>query len=470
MSTGMPFLDAAQLDVIHGDALGILETVGVRMHSDEALDLLRRAACHIDGDLVRIPRGVVSAAIASTPRSWAVFDRAGRQAIEIGAGRTYFGTADVAPWILDHRTGIRRPFALSDTRDAGRLSDALPNIDFVCPFGEPQDVPAAGAAVDAFVALCESTAKPIAFVVPDVRSAQAVIDIAAAVRGNAAALREQPYVFTLLQAISPLSYGNDALEKILLFARQGVPIFIAPAPALGATAPVTIGGALIQSAAEALAGLVIAQLAGPGARAGIGAGISPMDMRHGTFVVGTPEHALANAAFIEYVRWLGLPVWTNGCSSQSKLPDQQAAIEAFVTCYTAALEGADIVYDCGYLETGMMSSLEMLVLMDEHHGFVRRIVRGVDLSDDARALDVIRAVGPGGNYLAEDHTAARFRQEIWAPVLMDRSPYERWVDAGSTSMGERARARIERLLATHAPEPLDPALAARARAIAGGLE
>ncbi len=461
-----PILSTQGRMAVEAAARRILDEVGVSFEADDALTVFRAAAgARVEGKRVRLDGSLVDQCLTTVPARWAIRDREGREALVIGEGRTYFGTADVAPFIRDHRTGEVRPFRLDDTRTAGRIIDALPDIAFACPFGTPTDVPTETAATHAFAALVTATTKPIAVAVPDVRNLAAIVEMAEVIAGGAEQLRLHPFVFSLLEPISPLTYARESIEKILFMASRGLPFFIGATVSLSATSPVTLAGALAQGLAEDLAGLVLAQLVRPGCPVGIGVATGVLDMSTGVFCFGAPEHALGTVAGGELARHLGVPSWSNGNSTQSKVPDQQAAAEAFQSCLLNVLVGTDVVYDCGYLESGIVSSLEMLVMSDEQIGMARRIGRGIDVTDETLAADVIADVGPGGTFLAEDHTAAHFRDALWRPALSDRRARTTWEAAGGTSLGERISGHIDHVLEMHRPEPLAPQHAAALAAI-----
>jgi len=448
------FLSEKTMREIHKATLEILETTGVRVYCEEALKLLGSAGCKIVGTLAKIPSLLVEDAIELAPSKFIIYDREGKEALHLGEKRTYYGTADSAPFFDDPFTGERRPFLLDDCRIAVRLIDALPNIDFVSPFGAPQNVPAEVAEIYAFETAVNCTTKPIAFVCPDVENLSAIVEIASAVKDGQESLRKRPFIFALFEPISPLIYTKNVAEKTLWLAEREIPFFISSTVSLGATAPVTLAGALVQSNVEAFPGLVIAQLKRKGAPVGIGACTGVTDMSTGCYTTGAPEHALGVAAYAELARYYDLPSWGNGCQTQSKIPDQQAAIETFMTCLVTSLTGVNVVYDAGYLESGKTSSLEMVVMADEMVGMVRRIFRGIEVNEQTLAKALIQKVGPGGNFLTEQHTLEHFKKELWFPSLMDRQNYEKWSMSGKLTMRDRIAQKIKHLVETHEPKPL----------------
>jgi trimethylamine--corrinoid protein Co-methyltransferase len=214
----------------------------------------------------------------------------------------------------------------------------------------------------------------------------------------------------------------------------------------GATAPVTLAGALAQFAAETLAGIVIHQLEGPGSPVISGGGILPMDMRTGSISYGGPEYMLICLAEVDYLRDIGIPSWSGSGCSDSHTVDAQAAAEAGMNILASALTGTSFTHNLGYLSAGKTGSLEMLVLCDELAGMARRFASGMRVSEETLAFPVIAECGKNGEYLASEHTLRHFRTEMWVPSLFQRSALNPWIDSGSKPTRERIREKIRALL------------------------
>jgi len=222
----------------------------------------------------------------------------------------------------------------------------------------------------------------------------------------------------------------------------------------GANAPITIAGAVALANAECLSGLVVAQLAKQGAPFIYGANVSVMDMRTAIYSYACPEFSLTNAVFASLAHRYRLPVWGLAGAPDSKVVDAQAGAEAAISILTAALAGGNLVHDCGYLESGLCSSLEMIVLADEVIGMARTIARGLVIDDDELALDLIDRVGPGGHFLGEMHTAERCHTAHWIPKVFDRNNFDAWLTQGGQDLYKRLNARAKEILAEHTVEPL----------------
>ncbi len=448
-------LAPTDIQTIHGATLRVLEKTGIKVHSLQARQLLGAAGCRVgDGDLVRIPGHLVDEALRTVPKGFLLYDRDGNPAMKVEGRRVYFGTGVTNPNFLDYRTGVRRPTGVQDIADAARVADYLPNIDWIMPLGSAQDVPAAAADVYEFEAAVSNTSKPIFFIVNDVNGLQDVLVMCEAIAGSREGMVERPFVVSYPEPTSPLVHTADAADKLILSAKEGIPIVYTPCPMSGTSAPVTMAGLLVQTNAECLSGLLMAQLARKGVPFVVGGVLAVMDMRTTMISYGAPEMSLLLAGYADIAHHYGLPVWgTAGCTD-AKVPDQQAAIEATFSSVLNSLAGINLIHDPGFLEGAMTGSLEMLVVTDEIVGMVRRFMRGIPVNDETLAEEVIDSVGPGGHYLDHEHTLKYFRHELWQPTLMDRQNYQAWELAGSKTMGQRVTEKIEYILDKHTPKPL----------------
>ncbi len=456
----------AQLEQIHLASLEVLRRTGVRIQEAESLALLQEAGCVVsDGTLVRFPAAVVEDALARAPSRVTLCDRTGTPRVFLEGRRTYFGTGSDLPNALDLETGQRRPSLLRDVQDTARLADALPNLDFVMSMALPSDVPPRTSDRHSFLAMVENTVKPIVFTAWDEAGLLDLIAMAEAVAGGPAELALKPFLFAYLEPSSPLCHSEAALRKLLTMADHGLPFVYAPGPMDGATAPMTPAGALAMANAEVLSGLAVAQLRRPGAPFVWGSGSGPLDMRTAVGAYVSPEFMLHCMGMAELAhRFYRLPVWGFAGCSDSKEPDMQAGIESALWILWAALSGANLVHDVGYIESGLTCSYEMIAVGDEIIGFVRRLLHGVDLNGETLALEVIDRVGPGGNFLASPHTR-RHLSEAWFPRLMDHQTFPAWAAAGRQDLRQRAREAVRQTLATHRPTPVPPGTLETMRAI-----
>jgi len=326
----------------------------------------------------------------------------------------------------------------------------------------PEDVDQTLADRHQAAAMLELTRKPIVLVTYDLAGMLDGLEMAEAAAGGRSEHAERPQVAVYINVTRGLLFNEDSVRKLLACAERGVPALWIPVTSGGTTGPVTLAGTIAINTAGVLAGVVLAQLAREGTPVVVpGFGGDSLDLRTMVDPYAGPEPKGVAASMAH--RW-GLPMFSLGAGSDSKVVDEQAAAEAGMTMLADALAGGHLIHDCGYLESGLTGSLVQLVICDELAGWINALVRPVDTSDEALALDLVEAHGVDGSYLETDHTFTHYR-ERWYPTLIDRRGYEAWRAGGATTLAQRAAGRVEELLASHAPTPLDPDVEGAVRAV-----
>jgi trimethylamine--corrinoid protein Co-methyltransferase len=457
----LQFLSGQQTERIHRASLRLLETVGVRVHLPEAVQLLEAAGAEVrEASIVRIPGALVEHALEAAPRSITIGSRRGDTAMVLETGNSYYGTGPTIQYVYDIDTGERRETDSRDIEKTARICDYLPNIDYIMPMGMTAGVDPASRGMDPrvtdrydFAAMLRNTTKPLMCSCWTVEGLADIHAMAAAVRGGEQALRDNPLFVLFRQPVSPLTHDIEPLRAVLYCAETGIPMCYASYPLMGASGPATLAGSVALSNAEFLSGLVISQLRAPGAPVIYNAGGGPMDMRASSTPYSAPESFLGEMAGRAMADFYGMPNFSYGGLSDSKLLDEQAGAEAALSLFQAALAGSTLIHDVGYMDTGMTASWELIVLGDELIGHLKRILAGIDLTDEQLALDVIESVGPGGNFLMEDHTLRHFR-DVWYPQLINREEYSAWAARGAKPLREVLRERVRWILKNHQPEPL----------------
>ncbi len=447
-------LTRGQMDQVHDASMKILEQTGVRVDNGEASALLEDAGAFVSGDgMVRIPARLIEWAVGAAPSNVTIYDRTGREAMQLGRRRTYFGTGSDTPYVIDPRTDERRPAVLADIADFARVCDALPTIDFIMCMGIASDLEPATAELHHALAMLRNTTKPFVFTALDLTAATRVTAMLDLVAGGREAFRERPFALMYNEPVSPLGFASDNMEKLLFAAEMGVPSVFMSGLLAGGTSPVTAAGGLVLGNAESLAGVLIAQLKREGAPVVSGGGILGMDMRTMTPSYSTPEFMLTMAAMAELAQYYALPAWGYAGCSDAKTFDAQAAADTAEWVLMAALSGSNLVHDVGFLESGLTSSFDQLVFADEVIGKCARMVGGIATDEESLATAAIAGVGQGGHFLGHRHTSKHFR-ENWPSGLEDRMNYGSWVAAGSQTMAQRVRAKVLDLLETHEPPGL----------------
>jgi trimethylamine--corrinoid protein Co-methyltransferase len=465
------FLTEEQKRDIYHAALEIIGRVGMVVDHDEALALLRAAGADVGGDgRVRLPRSLVEQARAGAPSVVPVFDRSGELAMELGGYNTYFGTGSDLMSTYDLQTGERRPSVLQDVVRFARLCDALDNIDFVMSSAYPTDVQNPHRAyLESFRAMVVNTNKPLVLTAENAGDLRVMWQVACELRGGAEQLRRKPYVIMYGEPSSPLSHPTDSLEKLLFCAEWGIPAIYSPAPLAGATAPITVAGHVAQGVAESLFGLVIHQLRRSGSPFLFGIGPAVLDMSTTQSSYNAPEYLAAYVCAVEMAKWLDLPNWGYGGTSDAQVVDAQAGMEATELTLLSLLTGSNLNHDVGYLDFGLTGAPELVVIIDELIAMNRRLLGGIVVDRQTLAVDVINEVGPGGNFIATKHTQRHVRSAQWRPTILNRKSFERWQADGSLDLRAQARRKAADLTARHEPASLAPALAARIDELVGAF-
>ena len=448
-TTQFRVLSDDQIERIYLAALELLECPGMRIHEKGAKKLLAGAGVHFDGDVAHIQPGLVKEMLTSVPPRVPVGNRDGKRTLILEDHSIHFGTGSDCPFIIDAETGERRKFLKADVEDAARIADACPNIDFFMSLGLTSDVPIYSYDRHQAAAMLRNTVKPLVLTAMSREALSDIVEMYYLIRGSREAFEVNPGFIVYLEPTTPLMHGKAALEKLTFAAERRIPAIYTPCCIAGATAPVTLAGCLALGVAEFLAGMVISQLTRRGAPLIMGGVVSSLDMSTTVLTYGSPEFHLAIAGLTDIAHWLKIPMFSAAGCSDSKTFDQQAAVEVALSSMAAALSGGNLIHDVGFLEGALIGSHEMVVLTDEVAGMVKHFVRGIRVDDETLALDVIKEIGPGGNFLAEEHTASNLRSEFFFPTLMDRNNFQTWNNAGAKTLGDRIRERIADILATH---------------------
>jgi trimethylamine--corrinoid protein Co-methyltransferase len=466
----LTFLDTSHCSHIHRAALEILRRTGVRVFHEEALKLLKDAGCIIqEENRVLYPPTLVEWALRQPPSGVTLCKRGGNEACAPLYDRIVnFGTGSDCPNYIDPREVLHRQFTLRDLESLVRLVDALPELSFVMSCGIPSDFKGSTYSKQ-FAVMIQNTVKPVVFVCKDGEDCRQIVAAAAAIAGGMGALSKNPTLLVYSEPSTPLQHSRTALEKLLYMAETAMPVVYAPAPMMGGTAPVTLAGGLAIGTAEILSGLVIHQLKRSGSPFVFGSGLHHLDMRTSISVYGAPEFQLARLGVADLGRYYNLPTWGYAGHTDSCVFDGQAASDSLFSVLMALQSGTNLVHDVGYLEAGLSCSPEMIVYTCEMIRMLRCFVEGFTIDNDTLAQDVIHAVGPGGNFMIEDHTIARFR-DYWDPALFSRLRFDAWKQAGAKSLGSRVREKTIELMRGADGSPLPDSLAEEVDYILGVKE
>ncbi len=441
-------LSEKEIRQIHEASIKVLENVGFEVHYGPALEMLQEYGARVDEDTSRayLSRELISHCIKQAPEEFVFHGRQPGKGIIVGGKRVHFGTGGLALYVLD-LARLKRPSYLKDVANLAKITDALEYVDFYIIPVYPHDINVHSVDISSFFHAFKNTSKPVMGGIFDRQGLDEVVEVASSLAGGIEELQRSPFVGFITSITSPLKIGDDQAEYLLKVAQYGLPLATSTAPAAGATSPITLAGTLVQQNAEALVGVVLSQMANPGTPIMYSAVPITMDMRTMSFLMGSIESGLMNAAITQMAHYYRLPCYITVGTTDSKLPDAQAAHESATTSMLAALSGGNFIHEAiGLLDGAMTASYAQYIIDNDIVGSCLRALQGIDVNEDTLALEVIEKVGPGGNYLSEKHTVKHLRSEGYSPLASDRQRYKTWLDAGSKDSWKRAEEMAEQIL------------------------
>jgi trimethylamine--corrinoid protein Co-methyltransferase len=469
MRPTLKILSDALVDQIIAEALELVRDPGVRVHNDDALELLHGAGATIDRDnqVAHIPEAVVRRALETAPREFDLYDLDGRPVVHYGGDSVQFDPGSAALAILDGRTQEQRTPLTADFVRLVKLVEMLPQLDAQSTSMICGDVVAeVGDLYRLYLAL-NYIRKPIITGAFRTDTWWTMREMLAAVSGGAEALAAKPIAVFDVCPSPPLLWSDLTCQNLIDSARSGIPAELVSMPLAGATSPVTLAAAVVQHAAECLSGVTIGQLAKPGSKIVWGGSPAAFDMREGTTPMGDVATWMIDCAYVQVGKALGLPTHAYLGMSDAKIVDAQCGLESAGGTILAALAGVNMVSGAGMMDFESCQSLEKLVIDSEIIGMAKRLIRGVEPRDEPIALTLMRKLGHRAEYLAEPHTLKWFSKELYIPSeVIDRGSLDAWTAKGRKSAFERATERVEHLIAKYRPSPITPALRAELRSIA----
>jgi trimethylamine--corrinoid protein Co-methyltransferase len=439
------------------EAYDLLLDPGVQIHYDEALRLLADGGAEVDMNarVARIPRSLAEKAVETAPSSFYLYDLDGEPVVHYGGDGVHFDPGSAAIEIIDYQARESRTPVTADCENFVRLAEMLPQIDAVATSIVCGDVPKAMGDWYRLYLLLLYARKPIITGTFSIESFSIMHELLVAVAGSAEALAEKPRAVFDACPSPPLMWSDITCANLIDAARAGVPAELIPMPLMGATGPATIIGSAVQHAAEALSGLTIHQLANPGSPIVWGGSPAYFDMRTGAPPMGAMATMMLDCTYAQIGKAIkpgGLPTHAYLGMSDTKIVDAQTGLESASGAVLGALAGINMISGPGMMDFESCFSLEKLVIDAEIVGMAKRLVRGVDDSDEPLALDVMREVGHKGQFLATKHTARRYRSEDYMPSkVIDRDYRKAWFDKGALDVNARAHRRVEELIASYEP-------------------
>jgi len=445
-----------QIEQIFYAALDVLEMSGGRIFHEEALTMFSNSdAVLTDTNRVRLPAPLVEQALRSCSSKSALAGRNGQRTVKLQKNEVAFGSGANAVFVWDRKSGERRSCTYADVAAAAKLVDYLPRLDFCMAHGQVSNAPNPGTQDrHQFMAMIQNCTKPLVVAAADATGLKDQWEMACLITGGEKEFRLSPLFAAFIATDSPLVRSKEVVDQLLFAADKGIPAIFSAGSALGETAPATIAGMLVQTLADALLTVVLCYLRKPGAPLILG-GLQSVSTKDNTDLShGSPELHLASAAIAEIYRWAGLLSAAPGGCTDAKVLDEQAASEAVMSIYNNFMAGSNLIHHVGAIEGGLNASLSGLVMCDEIIGMIKQIGKGIHVDDETLALDILKEVGPGGEFLTHDHTFDHWK-DWFRPTIIDRSNHEIWAEAGSKNYNDRLEPETDRILETHEPEPLD---------------
>lgn len=464
-------LNQTEINQIHTATLDVIESTGVKFPSDKALDILEAHGAQVDRQtmIVRIPGHIVEASLAKAP---ATYDLAALDAnldLPLDGNHSHLGTDGCGVEIMDAFSGERRRTTKADVSDVARVADYLEEIAFHWVPISAQDCPPQSRSLHELEAVWKVSKKHVQTEMivtePEMRAA---VEMASLLVGGRENLRKRPVLSIMQCTLSPLAHDGGSLEAGLLAAEAGLPVGYMTMASCGSTGPVTLAGDLVVGNAEVISALALMQMAHPGCPVYYAAAQTATDLRTGAYTGGGPEDFLFGAATNLLADFYKVPLSMGAFATGAKQPDWQAAVDNSFSSFMAVSTLSDMLLGAGLLHGSRILSYEMLLMDSEIWSILESTFKGIVVNEETLALDTIRSVGPGGNYLGQRHTRKHMR-ERWMPTLMDRRPYNIWEEKKDGAR-DWAREKAQQILNDYHPAPLDPKLDAELLQIIERLE
>ena len=456
------------IEQIIAEGFELLMDPGVRVHNEDALELLADAGAEVDSDaqIAYIPRDIVERALETAPSDFDLYDMNGEPVVHYGGDSVQFDPGSAAITVLDSENEEQRAPVTEDFVKFVKLVETLPQLDAQSTALICTDVPEEiGDLYRLYLAL-NYMEKPIVTGAFRKDTWWSMKDMLVAVAGSEQALAEKPIAIFDVCPSPPLLWSDLTCQNMIDCARYGIPSELVSMPLAGATAPVTIAAAVVQHTAECMSGVTICQLAEEGAPIVWGGSPAAFDMREGTTPMGAVGTWMIDTSYTEVGKALDLPTHAYLGMSDAKVVDAQCGLESAGGTFMAALAGVNMVSGAGMMDFESCQSYEKLVIDAEIIGMAKRLIAGVEARDEPIALGLMRKLGHRADYLGELHTAKWFSEEQYIPsAVIDRGSLEGWKKKGAKTAWERAQDRVGALLATYEPSPISDDLRDELRAI-----
>ena len=452
MKPSFELLDQPFMERILGEAFELLEHHGVKVQAPNVIELLSSGGARVENGIAKIPESVCVHALATVPREFFLHNRAGNPLVHYGGNSVQFDPGSSCLNILDADTLMERPAKGSDLVRLVQVAEMLPQYSAQSTALVCEEAPEQIADLYRLFLVLRHSQKPVITGAFSGHGLEAMLELLAIESGGRDNLKAKPRAVFDVCPSPPLNWSGFGAENLMELARAGVPAELISMPLAGATAPVTLAGSVVQHAAESISGIVIHQLAKPGAPIVWGGAPAIFDMRTGTTPMGAIETAMLNVGCTQVGKYLNLPTHGYLVASDSKSVDAQAGMESAMSAVVGALAGINMISGAGMLNFLACHSIEKLVVDAEAIAYVQRLMRGIEAPTETLATDMFAAVGAGGEFLKLEETRRLFRGEQYLPSsVMDRGT----PNLEGTSAYDRARERVHELVAWYKRPAMD---------------
>jgi trimethylamine--corrinoid protein Co-methyltransferase len=448
MKPALQFLSNEEIQIIHQSALQILSSIGMRLPHDEALELMsQKGAKIVDDNVVRIPARLVDAAIETVPKRKEVtlYGRDPKHDVTFEKHDPALACMTMAVNVIDPHTRQKRSATNDDLAALTRMADQLENIRVNGGLVTPQEVPGEFNDWYTWATTIKNTTKHITGGMLGARCVQDAAKMGTLALGDERLFRERPFISGWVLTLPPFGIDSESLEALMEMSRRKIPAMVSSGPILGTSSPVTIAGTIAQAHAEILGCIVVSQLVNSGAPIVYTSFARGMDMKSGNISMACPEFGILKVAMAQMGKLLDLPIRMPSMLRDSKVLDAQAGFETGMIGTVTGLI-ADLM-DGMQLDMDLVVDFPDLVFCNDCMAGIRRMASDLVVDEDSLALEVMKAVGPGGTFLSQDHTFDNFRRELWTPELLERRNWDLWETDGSLDIFKVAEKKALEMLA-----------------------
>ena len=440
-----------QIYAIHSASLEILEKTGMKCNNEAALKIFQEGGAYVEGDRVKIPPVMVEEALRSAPSRILVTGRCGKGEVLLERNVSNYGLGTDVPNHIDPYTHKIRLTVLKDIENIGKVAQKCEYIDFTSNSGLASDARPELQDLYQYKAGSTYCDKPFFTTAANGDNMKALIDMATVFAGSYEKLAQAPSFIVYGEPVSPLTLERNATDVLLTCAEYKIPIVFTPMIQIGATSPMTLAGSIAQGSTESLAGLVLHQLKNPGAPFIWGPFVTMMDMRTTICCYGGPVLMKSQAALGQISRFYNIPTFGFACVTDSVTVDAQCGMEMMWSVLINALAGLNLCHDVGYLNSGLIVSLESILLGNEIISAVSSFIDGIQVNEETLALDVIEKVGPGGDFLSEKHSLKFLKKEGWYPRFLNKKSYQAWEAEGFKTINQGLEEEAHKIIEEDVP-------------------